>query len=346
MEKTNRIIYFDYLRIFAIFAVMILHISAQNWYTTDVSSFEWQVFNFFNSAVHWCVPVFVMISGSLFLSKEIPIKTVYSKYILRLVVSFVIWSAIYACFTGNHLIDRLYAFVRGHYHMWFIFMIIGLYICIPLIKPIAYDKNKSKYFLSIALIFVFVIPEVITLTKDFSGVQINTIADIIEKDISDMKMNIVLGYTSYFIFGYVLNKVSLKKRHRIAIYLLGLGSFVTSVVLNFIVALKTQTACGHYSGGFTINTLLETTAIFIWFKHRQYSADKKYVVIQNLSKYSFGAYLVHVLIIEQLEVRFGLNTLSFNPILSILCLCVIVFTGSFFISAILNNIPLVKRYIV
>lgn len=36
-RQRDRTIYFDYLRVFATFAVMILHISASNWYNTDVN---------------------------------------------------------------------------------------------------------------------------------------------------------------------------------------------------------------------------------------------------------------------------------------------------------------------
>lgn len=69
-QAANRTVYFDYLRVFAIFAVIILHISASNWHTTDVNGFEWQVFNFFDSITRWCVPIFIMISGSLFLNRN------------------------------------------------------------------------------------------------------------------------------------------------------------------------------------------------------------------------------------------------------------------------------------
>ena len=90
----DRTVYFDYLRVAATFAVMILHISAQNWYTTDVNGIEWKIFNFFNSMVRWAVPVFVMISGSLFLKKDVSIKKIYTKYILRMVISYITWNFI------------------------------------------------------------------------------------------------------------------------------------------------------------------------------------------------------------------------------------------------------------
>ena len=45
--------YCDYLRVFATFAVVVLHVSATNWYITDVNGMEWQAFNFYDSIVRW-----------------------------------------------------------------------------------------------------------------------------------------------------------------------------------------------------------------------------------------------------------------------------------------------------
>ncbi|SFO21753.1 Acyltransferase family protein [Pseudobutyrivibrio sp. UC1225] len=92
----ERKVYCDYLRFFAVFAVCVLHVSAFNWACTDVNSLEWQVFNFYESIVRWGVPIFLMISGTLFLNREISIKKLFSKYIFRMVVAFVFWSLFYA----------------------------------------------------------------------------------------------------------------------------------------------------------------------------------------------------------------------------------------------------------
>ena len=72
MEKKieNRIEYLDLLRIIAIFGVVVLHVAAQNWVKEFTNVFNWNVYNVYDSLVRWTVPVFVMISGTLFLSKE------------------------------------------------------------------------------------------------------------------------------------------------------------------------------------------------------------------------------------------------------------------------------------
>ena len=66
MEKKERIIQFDLLRVVAIFAMMMLHVAASQFDSVAVGSSEWFWFNFYDSIVRFCVPVLVMISGIFF----------------------------------------------------------------------------------------------------------------------------------------------------------------------------------------------------------------------------------------------------------------------------------------
>ena len=94
----NRAYYLDVLRIIATLAVVTLHVSAQNWDTVDIHSFAWHVFNFFDSLVRWAVPVFIMISGAVFLDNDRPlsIRKLYRKNVLRLVIVYFVWATVYA----------------------------------------------------------------------------------------------------------------------------------------------------------------------------------------------------------------------------------------------------------
>lgn len=344
--QQSRTVYLDYLRIFATFSVVVLHVSAQNWGSTDVAGFNWQVFNAFDSIVRWGVPVFLMISGALFLNRDISTKKLYSKYIFRMSVSFVVWSVIYALFNGGQTKDKLIAAIKGHYHMWFILMIIGVYMCVPLIKPIVENNQKCKYYLILALIFAIVIPQVNTLINDFgSDILINGMF-LLNNNAKVMQAYMVLGYVGYFVLGYYVNKIDLNKSGRRHIYILGLVGFATTIVLTLSVSLKAGEANENYYLPFTVNVLLEALAVFTWFKHRKYNHERINFFVQRLSKYSFGAYLVHALVLELLKQITGLNTLSFNPILSVCCISVLVFVLSFAISGVLNHIPVVKKYMV
>lgn len=245
--------------------------------------------------------------------------------------------------------DRLAAFVKGHYHMWFLWMITGIYVCMPLIKLIIKTDFGIKYYLLLSFLFAFVIPEILTLMNDFGNEIVIHGANVIQGNIDNMHMDFVLGYVSYFVLGYVLDKIDLNKYQRLLIYVLGIFGCVFTVVADLIVALKTQKGCSNYYGNFKINILFEAIAVFTWFRYRTYDKRGWNSFFQKLSKYSFGAYIIHVLIIGSLNAFLGWNTLSFyslNPALAVMILSLIVFLLSFAASAILNKIPIVKKYVV
>lgn len=345
---SERIVYFDYLRVFAILAVVVLHVAAQNFDHTDINGMAWQVFNVFDGIVRWGVPVFVMISGALFLGKDIPIKKLYSKYILRMAVAFVFWSVFYAIFVEGGRLSKLVVAIRGYYHLWFILMIIGLYICTPLIRPIVASVSRVKYYLLMALIFAFTLPWLFTLIKDFrGGGRIEIITDAFKHLVSNMGMQMVLGFAAYFVLGYFLNKAELSKRQRVVIYILGLVGFAATVVLNMLLTAKTQAPGKHYLDSFTLNVLFEAVAVFTLFKYGKFKRNKLNTFVRELSKYSFGAYLVHAFLLDIVLDRWlGINTLSYNPVLSVILISITVYVVSFGVSAVLNQIPVLNKYIV
>ena len=89
--------------------------------------------NVYDSLVRFAVPIFVMISGALFLQRDIPTKIIYTKYILKLSVAYIFWSLIYSLYYGGNLSRHVINFINSTFHLWFIPMIIGLYIAYPII---------------------------------------------------------------------------------------------------------------------------------------------------------------------------------------------------------------------
>ncbi|MBR0437044.1 MAG: acyltransferase family protein, partial [Clostridia bacterium] len=131
----ERQICFDVLKIIATFAVVMLHVSAQHWFYVKLKTPEWRAFNLYDGSVRFPVPVFVMISGALFLSADRPLRQMYGKYILRIVTAFLFWSVLYAAISyvrGTALIEVLKEAIKGHYHLWYLYMIAGLYVIVPL----------------------------------------------------------------------------------------------------------------------------------------------------------------------------------------------------------------------
>lgn len=80
--KNNRIEYLDLLRILASIAVVIIHICSSKWYAINSNTNEWSILNIYDSLSRWAVPVFVMISGAIFLSSDYSIEKLYKKIVL------------------------------------------------------------------------------------------------------------------------------------------------------------------------------------------------------------------------------------------------------------------------
>lgn len=336
-EKKDRIIYLDILRILATIAVITIHVSAHHWYATSPVSYEWNVFNFYDSIVRWAVPIFVMISGAIFLDKNrvIETKKLYKKNIFRIVCAFIFWSVLYAIILGNssnikEFIDKIFV---GHYHLWFLYMILGLYIITPILRKITEDKKMTEYFLMISIIFTIIIPTV------FKFQVFSNMTEILKN------IDLNFGYVTYFVLGYYLNNKSFSNKTKKIIYIFSFLGFLVTILGSAIISRHKMIPSNIY-GEMYPNVLLESVGVFIFVKNLKFNFKQKHTeIIRKLAKYSFGVYLVHELILTKL-VHIGLTTLSFNPIISVPIIVGIVYIASLIISIILNNIPILKKYIV
>ena len=201
---SKRVLYLDMLRIFATIGVMVIHITSLPWQKISVASFEWQVFNFLGGMVRWSVPAFVMISGALFLGKENSIAKIYRKNIFHMITAYLFWSVLYAAIEfsqGLSLSSTIVQAVQGHYHMWFLLMIVGLYMIVPFLKKIVESPSLTRYFLLLALICTFAIPQgisLLSLVNENYGGAVNYVWETFD-------FHFTLGFVGYFVCGYFIS---------------------------------------------------------------------------------------------------------------------------------------------
>ena len=346
-KANNRVYYFDMLRIFATFAVVLIHSSGAGWSDMSPSTFIWQICNFFDGISRWCVPIFVMISGALFLNKEPNIKKLFSKNILRIITAFIFWSVLYGVSTifiyGKSVKLAVGEMIVGHYHLWFLFMIVGLYLAVPILKKITKDSKITNYFLIASFIFAFVIPQGVSFVSVFS----ESVAASLNKILDAVNFNIALGYTGYFVLGYVLSKAELTKKQTKIIYCAGLLGFVSTIGLSVAFSVFKGKSVDVFYDYLSVTVLLESIGVFMFFKNMKLNiSEKTGVVLNKLSKYSFGVYLVHVLILEIVTDYLKFDLFRINPIVSIPVFALLLTVVSFAVSAVINHIPILKKYIV
>ncbi len=351
-EKGGRIAYLDLLRIITMFSVVVLHTAGQHWNELSPSTGAWQIFNIFDGIVRFAVPVMVMISGVFFLDpkREIPLKKLYGKYILRLAVAYVFWSFVYAIYkyyisgepfySGSIKTITIYT-INSFYHLWFLPMMIALYMLVPFLQLITrYGGEKlCRYF--IILFFVFGILITSLLKFDFPYY------DYTRSILTRLPIELVGSYAGYFMLGYYLYTFPISKKLQAAAYILGICSVLGCIAGTSLLSLKENAPVGYILDYFMVTTFFSSIALFIFFKYQVSKlswSEGSMKRIQYVSLCTFGIYLVHAMILSYLGER-GLDTLSFNALLSVPLLAVLIFAASFAVTALLRMIPVVNKYI-
>ena len=168
METTvgNREIWIDWLRVAACFMVIVVH-STEPFYLggegslilTKTDAF-WAAF--FDSFVRACVPLFVIASSYLQFPLHYDTGELFRRRAVRILVPFVIWSIIYALVWGSpseNLNSLMLNFNYSAGHLWFVYMLVGIYLIMPLLSPWAAKVSRKELRIYIAIwLFTTMIP--------------------------------------------------------------------------------------------------------------------------------------------------------------------------------------------
>lgn len=152
--KYNRIFYYDFLRAFAIIAVIMCHV--------DPFFGSWSDINIkfiFHSGFHGIgligVPIFLMLSGALLLNKEYTLSYFIKRRFSRIFPPFLFWILIimlFGIFYFNWDYNYLWnIFIGNGSIMWYFWLLIGIYLSIPILNSFIkeYDLKGCEYFLII-----------------------------------------------------------------------------------------------------------------------------------------------------------------------------------------------------
>ncbi len=341
---SERKLYLDFLRCIACIGVIQIHVSASNWYLLKVDSLEWQVLNFFDSMVRWCVPIFVMISGTLFLNpqKEISIKTIFTKYVFRIVIVILLFGVLIYLFETIsakknvwYNLTNLFSYIN-FYHFWFLYMIIGLYLLTPILKIITKyaTKQQFEYCLILLFLFSFLLP----LFEVYFSNEVSTI-------INNLKLPMISGFVFYFLLGRYLDVYNFP--YRKTLYVVGLIAVLYTVLGSSYLSLQKGKPENELYANVSIQCFAVSMALFVLLKnnyHRIENIVLKTKLVNIISKYSLGIYGVHVIFISLLF-KLGVINTTFNPVVMVPAMVIIVLSLSLLFTILLSKIPFIGRFI-
>jgi len=240
-----------------------------------------------------------MISGALILSKTyVNLWEYIKKRVLRIFFPFLFWSMFYIAiriFAKFHcgeymsflevlklIYDKLLK-SGASLHLWYIYMIIGLYLIFPIIGKWLNNSSKREieYFIGIWLI-TLLLP--IPFIQDFTP---------------NIELSYFSGYIGFPILGYYLNKFNFEFTQKKLIYtlLILIGFFITSFGAFFDSEHRGYFELITFYNYRSPNVALLSIGVFLLFKDFVRFSDKIFSIILFLSKYSYGTYLIHIFVL-------------------------------------------------
>jgi surface polysaccharide O-acyltransferase-like enzyme len=340
--KTENIDWINNLRIIALYAVIVLHCSSpliMQFGKAPVQ--DWWMADFLNAITRFAVPVFVMITGALLLHREYEIGSFLKKRLTRVVVPFLFWSLIYVWYSwyneeitfGNdawaNIKQVLHLLKYGSsYHLWYVYMLIGLYFFIPVIGKFVRNASENE------ILYFLIVWFVVMLVTQPYLVRFNPSVD----------MHYFAGFAGYLVFGHYLAFKDFNAKH-LRGWMITL--FIFSVAL---ITVGTWVLAPHPNWPGTMfyepvnpAVVMLSASIFIIVKLTVPKVSPIIIRIRDFAGgYNYGIYLGHALVLYFLDDLLGISYKLCTPIIAIPLTALICFLITLLLVWIINKLPFGK----
>ena len=327
----KREIIYDYIRVIACLCVIGIHCTG---FLTNytIGSSIWWAGTIIQSIVRIGLPIFTLLSGVLILnSKDEKVSKFYFKRFIKIVIPLYIYSFIYIysykynysleAFKITNLINILKDITKEYYcyHLWYVYMIIGIYLCAPYIKKMCNALSDKDCENLLILIFSISIIKYLLPSIGFS-IGITNLPHI---DFPFMDWKLI------FILRYLVTSEVISKKYK-TIYFLGFLSFV------FYLIAKRWLPKIQYLDDFSVTMMLETMAVYLFFyRNKDKICSNKIInnIIIYISEYSWEIYLIHVYAINLIRlviIGSGINIVIDSIVLTI-CVAIVSFSFAYII---------------
>lgn len=383
----NREVWIDWLRLAACFLVMLTHSTEPFYFGGEGSLILTKADAFWVAALNAlpraCVALFVVASSYLQFPLHYPAGEFFRRRTVRIMVPFILWTSVYAIVWGEPVENFKSLLLNFNYaagHLWFVYMLLGIYLIMPMLSPWAekVSKKELQVYLGIWL-FTTIIPLVRQLAGGnapaiYGPLGIPNLAKYPLWGESSWNTYGLFYYLSGFV-GYMLlglyfrrfiGELSLKKTLAIAVpaFLCGFAmcscGFLSRVwadsdgvfPIEGPVAMAANWEIPWLND--TLGVALMTIAFLLLFRMIKSGGVFYSKVLLPLSNVSYGMYLNHMLLLSSVsawlrsafgigpEGMFGIWTTPIEAIGT----AVISFAGTAIFCVILQRIPRVGKWIV
>ncbi|MDC1107011.1 acyltransferase family protein [Prolixibacteraceae bacterium] len=326
---------FDLLRVIACTMVISSHVTSPYMEGSIPGEINFLVSNSIQSFCRVCIAIFVMIGGRYVLDKKenIDYQTFYSNTLLkRIVYPTLIWSAFYVIYCymqgGVCVFLKIRPFDyslplknwflgRPFNHLWYMYMLIGLYACVPALMMIKQHVGEQT-FLHLGVILLLLSPIIDYYSELFWMIRF-------------------VEFLGYFILGYSLKG---KRVASISKWMFLLAWFICSLMITFLTSRlysRDSSNAFYFYGFFTPFAMIGALSLYNFFDQLKLSTYTS--LFESLSFHSFRVYLVHAGILSIIEnVVFDFLKWHVTPLIYIPITIVMVSIGSYIFSVFIENL--------
>ena len=283
----------------------------------------------YNSLFRTCVPLFIMISG-FFLFPVKDTNSFLKKRLSRVIIPFVLWCVLYAFYQylmgqvslGAAFINILKIGVNFGTqigHLWYVYMLIGIYLFAPIISPWITTAPKKSIELYLVLWAVaFSLPYIHLIFPEVLGEAYWNKTPL---------LYYFSGFLGYAVLAYYIRRFYPQPsatQYITGVLLIIAGYGITSYGFIHQISTASNVIMLELTWGFeTINVAMMTTGIFLLIKnvttHNAGSAFNK--LLTDVASKTYGIYLAHIMVLnayhDLLDDRFTIAAIKV-PLIAVL----------------------------
>lgn len=324
--SSQRIVWLDAVRLVALFTVVCCHctdtfnfIPPQITSGTEELKFWGAVYG---ALLRPCVPLFVMITGALLLPVRQPAGPFYRKRISRVFWPFLIWSILYALFpwftgiigcepdfiryffpySSDDILRQSFDVSLTHIgrlplnfspvgvHMWYIYMLIGLYLYLPIFSAwVEKASERAKLWFLAAWAVTTLLPYYVQLAEPY-------LWGTCSWNLFGM-LYYFAGFNGYLLLGHYLRHHDFPLGRTLAF---GVPLFAVGYAVTFF-GFRHVTSLPEYSEELlelfftycSLNVVMMTVPVFLLLKHVNIRSAAVQRLLAHLTACGFGIYMVH-----------------------------------------------------
>lgn len=321
----QHIVWLDVARLVAMFTVVCCH-SADPFNFFPGTSPDIESIKFWGAAygavLRPCVPLFVMITGTLLLPVRGEASVFYKKRIPRVFFPFIIWSLIYNFFpwitgllglnpevildffpySGEDVMRQSFAVSMGYIaqiplnfsllavHMWYIYLLIGLYLYLPIFSAwVEKASERAKLWFLAAWGVTLLLPYYNEYVSEYlwGGCSWNAFG----------MLYYFAGFNGYLLLGHYLRNHDWSGRQ---LAFIGIPMFVAGYAVTFLgfchmTSLPdfTDEMLELYFTYCSLNVVMMTVPVFVLCKRANIKSERVRRALANLTLCGFGVYMIH-----------------------------------------------------